>query len=272
MERLEEKVAVITGASSGFGREMSITFAREGAKIVCADINREPNPDGYEEKKEPTDQEIVSAGGQAVFVKCNITQQDEVTNLIQTAVSTFGRLDIMMCNAGVYRAGMLTHEMPVEFLDDCLNVNVRGTWFCCQEAIKQFLAQKTRGKIIVTCSSSAINPYPVQAPYSMSKAAIGMLAQTLALEYGAAGINTNAICPTGCKTALTSNGYNDENFRRIQTSKIPLGRWGEPKDVANLALFLASDEADYMNGAMVLLDGGETLSGTRISDFGIAFE
>ncbi len=271
MNRLEHKVALITGSSSGVGRAMALRFAREGASVICADRTRDTSPVGFEDDKTATDELIVKQGGKAVFVSCDITDRAQIQNAIRTGVAQFGPLDIVCCNAGLYRAGHPFHQIPDEDLDACLNVNIRGTWLSSQAAAAQFLRQGSKGRILITSSSSAIRAYPYQAAYSMSKAAILNIVQSMGLEYGARGIATNAICATGMRTALTRPGADDETYRAAQTGKIPFGRWGEAEDFANLALFLVSDEADYINGAHVVLDGGETLSSFNVSAEGVPF-
>jgi len=261
MERLRDRVAVVTGSSSGFGRAIAKMFAREGAKVVCSDIRPEADSKGFEEDVSvPTHEVIKNEGGEAIFVKCDVTKLSEVAALIKTAVDTFGKLDIMVNNAGVYRGGKLTHEFTEEDLDLCYNVNVKGSFFGSQEAVKQFLKQGNGGNIINIVSTAGLGGYPRQSVYNISKGAAANLTNTLAIEYGKDGIRVNGICPTYCKTALTRELYNDKDFCESFTESIPLKRWGEPEDVAYLAVFLASDESSYIHGDLIRVDGGERLS------------
>ena len=258
MDRLLGKVAVITGASSGFGRETAKLFAKEGAKVVCSDIRPDMDPNNFDEDKTPTHEAIIRDGGEAVFVPCDISDQEQVKNLFAKAVEAFGQIDILFANAGIFRAGVVTHRQPIEWMDDCYRINIRGTYMCCQEAVAQFLKQKSKGSIVITCSTSNLNPYPIQAPYSMSKAAVAMLVRTLAIEYGRMGITTNGICPASSKTALLINNFNDDTIRERVNCRIPVGRWGEASDAANAALFLAEPASDFINGALLPVDGGDT--------------
>lgn len=266
MNRLEGKVAVITGASSGFGRAMALRFAGEGAKIVCADLVREMDKNDYSGLSGPTDEEIVKAGGQAVFAACDITSEEQVQGAVKKAVETYGRLDIMVCNAGVLLAGKLMVDTPVEWLDKAFNINVRGTWFCCQAALKQMLAQNTGGRLIINASISAVGTYPLQVVYNMSKAAAAKLAQTLALECGPANITCNALAPTVGVTSLSRGALENPHITKLFEDKIPLGRWLKADELANVALFLASDEASFINGVVLPIDGGETVGDIKLKD------
>lgn len=260
MLRLKDKVAIITGSSSGFGRAIALKFASEGARVVCSDIKREADIKGFEKDiGVPTDEVIRKAGGEAVFVKCDVTKLSEVKALVEGAVDKYGRIDIMVNNAGIYRGGMLVHEFSEEALDLCYEVNVKGTFFGAQEAIKQFLKQGDGGNIINIVSTAGLQGHPRQSVYNTSKGAAANLTRCLAIEYGRDKIRVNGICPTYCKTALTRELYDNKEFEKTFADSVPLGRWGTAEDVANLAVFLASDESDYIHGDLIRLDGGETL-------------
>ncbi|NIF52241.1 SDR family oxidoreductase [Burkholderia sp. Ax-1724] len=260
MSRLKDKVAIVTGASSGFGRGIALAFAAEGAKVVVSDIHEEPNKGGFEGNAQfTTVGAIREAGGQATYVSCNVTKQNEVANLVQEAVRVYGGLDVIVNNAGIYRAGKLAHEFAVEDLDACFDVNVRGTWFGCQEAIKVFLRQGRGGNIVNIVSTAGLQGHPNQSVYNISKGAAANLTRCLAIEYGRDKIRVNGICPTYAKTSLTRALFDDKDFDKVFTDAIPLKRWGEVEDIANLAVFLASDESSYIHGDLVRIDGGETL-------------
>lgn len=260
MERLKDKVAVITGSSSGFGRAIAIQFAEEGAKVVCSDIHKETNPGGFEKDIDvPTDDVIRKTGGETIFVKCDVTKLDDVKALVKATIDKYGRLDIMVNNAGIYRGGKLAHEFTEEDLDACYAVNVKGTFFGAQEAVKQFQKQGTGGNMINIVSTAGLSGHPNQSVYNTSKGAAANLTRCLAIEYGKDNIRVNGICPTYCKTSLTRALYDDKEFDKFFVESIPLKRWGEVEDVANLAVFLASDESDYIHGDLIKLDGGEQL-------------
>lgn len=258
--KLESKVAVITGASSGFGRAIAEAYAREGAKVVVADLQEAPLKGGFEDAPQLTTvQEITERGGQAHFVQCDVTDEAAVDRLIAETVRRFGRLDIMFNNAGIYRGGKFFHEFSEADLDACFNVNVKGTWFGGRAAVRQFLAQGDGGVIVNLVSTAGLQGHPKQSVYNISKGAQANLTRCLAIEYGKAGIRVAGICPTYAKTALTRELFDDKDFDSFFTESIPLKRWGETRDIASLAVFLASDDASYIHGALIPIDGGETL-------------
>ncbi|AON53783.1 SDR family NAD(P)-dependent oxidoreductase [Herbaspirillum seropedicae] len=260
MTRLKDKVAIITGASSGFGRGIGFAFANQGAKIVVSDVHEAPNRGGFEGNPElTTTAAIRETGGQAYYVNCDVTRADDVAKLVAATVERYGRLDIIVNNAGIYRAGKLAHEFAVEELDACFDVNVKGTWFGCQEAIKQFLKQGDGGNIVNIVSTAGLQGHPKQSVYNISKGAAANLTRCLAIEYGQNKIRVNGICPTYAKTSLTRALFDDKDFDKVFTEAIPLKRWGEVDDIASLAVFLASDESSYIHGDLIRIDGGETL-------------
>jgi NAD(P)-dependent dehydrogenase (short-subunit alcohol dehydrogenase family) len=260
VNRLEGKVAVVTGASSGIGRAIALAFAREGAKVACGDLHTEPNQGGFEgNASAPTAEAIRSEGGEAIFLKCDVTKLKDMQNLIGAAVDAYGELNVMVNNAGVYRVGLLLHEFTEEDLDLCYSVNTKGAFFGMQEAVKQFLKQGKGGSIVNLISSAGLHGYPRQCVYNASKGATARLTECLAIEYGRDNIRANGICPTAVKTSMGRDMWDDLSFREGLVTALPLHRMGEVEDVANLALFLASDESSWITGALVPLDGGEQL-------------
>jgi NAD(P)-dependent dehydrogenase (short-subunit alcohol dehydrogenase family) len=263
--RLQDKVVVITGGSSGFGRESALLFAGEGAAIVVADVIEKPRQKGFESDLETsTADDIVNKGGRAVFVHCDVTNKSDTDAAVGMAVSAFGRLDVMFNNAGVYRGGKLMDEFTEGDLDACFNVNVKGTFFGTQSAVAQFRAQDKggnglRGTVINLVSTAGLQGHPRQSVYNISKGAQANLTLCAAIEYGPEGIRVNGICPTYAKTALTRDLYANTDFMHTFAESVPLKRWGEMRDIANLALYLASDESSYVHGSLIRIDGGETL-------------
>jgi NAD(P)-dependent dehydrogenase (short-subunit alcohol dehydrogenase family) len=170
-----------------------------------------------------------------------------------------GAPKLLVNNAGIYRNGKRLHEFSEEDLDVCFDVNAKGTFFGAQEAIKQFLAQGDGGVIINLVSTAGLQGHPNQSVYNISKGAQANLTRCLAIEYGQDKIRVNGICPTYAKTSLTRELFDDAEFDQVFTESIPLKRWGEVDDIANLAVFLASDESTYIHGDLIKVDGGETL-------------
>lgn len=265
--RMPDKVVVITGAASGFGRAAALLFAAEGASVVVADIIDKPLAKGFEDDLEhPTAELIRSKGGQAAFVRCDVTRKADTDAAVAAAVAHFGRLDVMFNNAGIYRGGRLMDDFTEDDLDACFDVNVKGTFFGTQSAVTQFRRQEInpatgqRGTIVNLVSTAGLQGHPMQSVYNISKGAQANLTRCAAIEYGAEGIRVNGICPTYAKTALTRDLYEDMAFMQSFADSVPLKRWGETADVAQFALFLASDESSYVHGDLVRIDGGETLS------------
>lgn len=260
MSRLANKVVVVTGSSSGFGRGIAKAFAAEGAKLIISDLHEDPLTGGFEDDADLTTAEaIVKSGGDAVFIHADVTKSDQVAELVRGAVATYGRLDVLVNNAGVFRGGKLLHEFSEQDLDICYQVNVKGSFLAAQEAVKQFLAQGDGGNIINIVSTAGLQGHPRQSVYNVSKGAAANLTRVLAIEYGQNKIRVNGICPTYAKTALTRALFDDEEFDTAFTESIPLKRWGEVDDVSSLAVFLASDESSYIHGDLIKVDGGETL-------------
>jgi NAD(P)-dependent dehydrogenase (short-subunit alcohol dehydrogenase family) len=259
--KLTEKVVVITGASTGLGRGIALKLAEEGAFVVIGDINEASNPGGFDEQPELTTAELITQrGGQALYQRCDVTRSEDLTALVEAATRRFGRIDIMINNAGVYRDGKLIHEFAEADLDLCLNVNVKGTFFGAQAAVRAFLQQGGGGNIINLVSTAGLQGHPWQSVYNISKAAQANMTRCLAIEYGHEGIRVNGICPTYAKTALTRALMEQPGYVDDFSESIPLKRWGEIADVADLAVFLASERSSYIHGALVRIDGGETLS------------
>lgn len=258
--KLKDRVAIVTGASSGIGRGIAIALAAQGAKVVISDIHENPNDGGFDKTPSlPTATAIKQCGGEASFLICDVTKKQQVAELVKDTVEIYGRLDIMVNNAGIYRSGKLAHEFSEEDLDACWDVNLKGTWFGCQEAVKVFLKQADGGNIINIVSTAGLQGHPNQSVYNISKGAAANLTRCYAIEYGRDKIRVNGICPTYAKTSMTRDLFDDSDFDKAFTSVIPLQRWGEIDDIAKLTVFLASDDSSYIHGDLIKIDGGETL-------------
>ena len=243
--RLENKVAIVTGARRGLGKGIAKKLAEEGAKVVIADIL-------------PADQavaEIQAAGGTACSFTVNMTKQEEVVALVKFAVDTYGTLDIMVNNAGINRDGML-HKMSKENWDLVIDINLNGTFYGTQEAIK-YMRGKNYGRIINISSGSWLGNIG-QANYAASKAGVVGLTKTAARENAKKGITCNAICPGFIETDMTLKlkEVNGGAAWDSMMARIPMGYAGKPSDVGNLVAFLASDEAAYITSEVINVGGG----------------
>ena len=259
MKRLEGKVVIVTGASSGVGRAIAILSAQEGASVVCADIRRDPIPNKFDKSENvATDQVIREAGTEAVYVTCDISKSEQVDNLIQTAVEKFGRLDVLFNNAGIMTGqGTILDKTEAE-LDRCISVNLKGLWFCCRSAIRQFKKQGAGGKIVNMSSICGVAAAPFVPDYCATKAAVTNLTRQLALDFGPDNIHINAVCPSNIATSMMQASPQEELDSLV--AKTPLHRGGTPMEVAHACVFLGSSESNYITGQALLIDGGLSCS------------
>ena len=242
---LENKVALVTGAGRGIGRAIAIALAKEGAEVVV-------NYNGSEERAKEVKQTIEENGGKASIYKCNVSDFETCEAMTKDIVKEHGRLDILVNNAGITKDGLIM-KMKEEDFDSVLNVNLKGTFNTIRHSARQMLRQKS-GKIINISSVSGILGNAGQANYAASKAGVIGLTKTMARELGSRGITVNAIAPGFVDTEMT--GVLSEEIRENACRQIILGRFGKPEDIANVAVFLASDKADYITGQVISVDGG----------------
>ncbi len=247
MNRLQDKVAIVTGSGRGIGREAALLFAREGAKVVVSDIDSALG--------EQTATEIRRAGGTAIFVRADVSQRADAQLLADTSAKEFGRIDILVNNAGILRDATLL-KMTEEQFDQVIAVNLKGV-FNCTQAVAPIMIQQGKGKIINVSSVVALYGNFGQTNYVAAKAGVIGMTKVWARELGRKGICVNAVCPGFIGTEMIKSV--PENILEEMKKKIPLGRFGEPREVAQLFLFLASDEANYINGAVISIDGGITV-------------
>ena len=255
MSDLSGKVAIVTGSGNGIGRATVKRIAESGARVTVSDVIVE---DG-----ERTVAEIIAAGGQAIFVKADISQESEVKNLIDTTVATYGGLDILVNNAGVGGGQLRTHEIELEEFMRVMAINVGGTFLCTKYALPHFLKQRD-GRIVNIASTYGLIGAPKAAAYCASKGAIINYTRQLTVDYAPDGIRINAICPGYIDTSLgrrastlSPEALESAIARREKAAAMqPIGRQAQPIEVANVAAFLVSDEASFMTGAIVTVDGG----------------
>lgn len=242
---LKNKIALITGAGRGIGRAIAIALAKEGAEVVI-------NYNGSEERAKEVKQTIEENVGKASIYKCNVSDFVACEAMIKDIVKEYGHLDILVNNAGITKDGLIM-KMKEEDFDSVLNVNLKGTFNTIRHSARQMLKQRS-GKIINISSVSGILGNVGQANYAASKAGVIGLTKTMARELGSRGITVNAIAPGFVDTEMTE--VLSEEIRENACKQIILGRFGKPEDIANTAVFLASDKADYITGQVISVDGG----------------
>lgn len=242
--RLKDKVALITGGARGIGRQIALRFAKEGADIVIADINIQ--------EAEKTCQDIEALGRKSLALELDITDYSKTQEAVNKILDKFIKVDILVNNAGITKDNLLLRMGEQEW-DAVLNVNLKGT-FNCTKAVSKAMIRQRFGKIINIASVIGIIGNTGQANYSASKAGIIALTKTTAKELASRNINVNAVAPGFIQTEMTAKLTPD--LKKKMQESIPLGKFGSPEDVAGLCLFLASEEADYITGQTIVVDGG----------------
>ena len=244
------KVAMVTGAGSGIGRATAMAFAREGAKVVVADIG----VDGGEE----TERIIRDSGGEAIFVKTDVTVASQVAALINTAVQTYGRLDCAANTAGITQPVAPTHELQEDIWDSVITINLKGVWLCMRYQIRQMLHQGG-GAIVNISSSVGLWATPNLPAYTASKHGVNGLTKAAALENARKGIRVNAVCPGATQTPMIERFVADspDHTLEVMADKSPMGRLGTPEEQAAAVIWLCSDAASFVTGTILSVDGGQ---------------
>ncbi|HLU08733.1 MAG TPA: glucose 1-dehydrogenase [Oceanobacillus sp.] len=248
--RMENKVALVTGASSGIGRATSIAFAREGAKVVLASRN--------EESSLETLRMVEAAGGEGIFVRTDVSIARDVENLVQKTLETYGRLDCAFNNAGIAGGavgaqGKHTADWPEQAFDRMIEINLKSVWLCMREEINAMLADGKGGAIVSTASIAGLVGLETSSAYVAAKHGVIGLTKTAALEYAKKGIRVNAVCPGYIVTEMTREPMERKGDQIM--ARIPFGRLGTPEDIAEMVVWLCSDRASYVSGAAFNVDG-----------------
>jgi NAD(P)-dependent dehydrogenase (short-subunit alcohol dehydrogenase family) len=244
--KLLNKTAIVTGSRRGIGKAIALSLAKEGANVIICDVSQE-------ECQKVAD-EIHAAGGKALAIKCDVTTKTEILTMVDKTISEFGRVDILVNNAatGVIKAFVRLTE---EDWDRTFAVNVRGAFLCSQAAAKNMI--KNGGGRIINISSVASGggggATPLMAPYIASKGGLKSLTEAMAIELAVFGINVNAICP-----GTIDSGAVPESMKERSLKTVPKGRMGRPEEIANMVVYLASPEADYITGSIIVVDGGSS--------------
>ncbi|MBC7568926.1 MAG: glucose 1-dehydrogenase [Spirosoma sp.] len=259
-QTLTNQIAIVTGASSGIGTGVAISLAAAGATVVVNHSSASSLENAQAVLKTITD-----AGGRGMTAQCDVTNEEEVEKMFADTVDIYGTVDILINNAGLQRDAKF-EDMTLKQWQTVIDVNLTGQFLCARAAIREFLRRgprpevsKATGKIICMSSVHEIIPWAGHINYASSKGAIRMFMQSLAQEYGDRMIRVNSICPGAIQTPINTDAWNTPKALNSLMTLIPYNRIGQPEDVGNLAVFLASDLSDYITGASIFIDGGMTV-------------
>jgi len=258
MRRLEGQTALVTGANSGIGAEIARALAAAGANVGI-------NYVAHAERAQQLAQDIANSGGQAITLEADVSQEDQVAGMFKTLLSKYGTVDILVSNAGIQKDAAFT-SMSLDQWHAVLGVNLTGAFLCAREAAKEFLRRgvvaersAAAGKIIFTSSVHQEIPWAGHANYATSKGGLQMLMKTIAQELAPRKIRANCIAPGAIKTPINESAWNTPEAAQTLEKLIPYGRIGEAEDIGPVAVWLASDEADYITGTTIFVDGGMML-------------
>ena len=246
----QDKVALVTGGSSGIGRAAAIAFAREGARVAVAARRQAQG--------EQTVAQIRDKGGEAVFVKTDVSESAQVEAMITTTIEAFGRLDCAFNNAGITGPDARTHEYDEDAWDSVVATDLKGVWLCMKYEVQHMLAHGG-GAIVNDSSAAGTRAWPGHSAYAAAKHGVIGLTRTAAREYAKDSIRVNAVCPGWIETPMVDDLFADAPERRDRiTSSMPVGRMGTPEEVAEAVLWLCSDAASFVTGDSLMVDGGQT--------------
>jgi len=243
---LTDKIAIVTGGGSGIGRRVAMAFSEFGAKLIIADVNQKA--------ADLVVSEIKSKEGEAIAVPMDVTRPGEVDQMVNTAVDTFGRIDILFNNAGISVRGP-AESFSLEDWNKVLAVNLTGMFICAQ-AVGKVMIKQRRGKIINTASVSAKLGHPGNLAYAAAKHGVVGMSKVMAVEWGKYGVRVNCIGPGVIKTPMTMKAFSDPETYQELVKRVPLGRLGEPDDLVGAVVFLASDASNYVTGQTLYIEGG----------------
>ena len=249
--RMNGKVAIVTGAARGIGRAIALRFGQEGASVAVVDLRE---AEGHE-----TVRLIEAAGSQAMFIHTDVSDQDQVQAMVDTVVKQWGAIHILVNNAGICPFEDFL-EMSEDLWDQVLNVNLKGYFLCSQAVAKVMVEQGVKGRIIAVSSISSEFGGSSQAHYCASKAGINLLVKSMAISLGPHGITCNAVLPGTVETDMNRDALADPAARDYWSKRAPLGRLGQPEDIAGPVLFFASDDSAWCTGSMLVVDGGTSVN------------
>ncbi len=250
MKRLEGKVAVVTGSNRGIGKGIAVALAKEGCKVVV-------NSYREDEEAKKTVEEIKKLGSDAFFIKANVTREIDIRDLIEKAVKKYGRLDILVNNAGILVSGTVVTLTEKDW-NRQMEVNLKGVFLCTKYAVQQMIKQGKGGRIINISSIAGLVGFPGISAYCASKGGVTEFTREVALDHAKDGITVNAINPGVIVTDMTKGMLDDAATRKMLLENTPVGRFGQPEDIGNAAVFLALDESSFITGHNLVVDGGWT--------------
>jgi NAD(P)-dependent dehydrogenase (short-subunit alcohol dehydrogenase family) len=250
--RLQGKVALVVGGGMGMGKAVATAFAREGAEVAVADIDADAGSAAVDA--------LVQSGADALFIRTDIADPAQVEAAVAETVGRFGRIDVLHVNAGIQSRmqDKRAHELSVEFWERTMAVNLRGSWLCCKYVIPHMLAQGGGSIILIGSPTGWLGVAPGSTAYSASKGGVIGLARVMAADYARDGIRVNSILPGTMDTNMIREWTRDPAMAQQLAEAIPLGRIGQPEDVAGFAVFLASDESAFCTGGLYAVDGGQS--------------
>jgi L-rhamnose 1-dehydrogenase len=249
--RLEDRIAIVTGAARGIGQAIALRFGQEGARVAVVDLR--------EDEGHQTVRLIQAAGGQAMFVRTDVSDQDQVLAMVDAVVRQWGTIDILVNDAGICPFEDFL-EMSEDLWNQVLDVNLKGYFLCSQAVAKVMIERGVRGRIIAVSSISSEFGGSSQAHYCASKAGINLLVKSMAISLGSHGITCNAVLPGTVETDINREALADPGVRDYWSKRTPLGRLGQPEDIAGPVLFFASDDSAWCTGSMLVADGGTSVN------------
>lgn len=249
MNGIDNAVAIVSGASSGIGESAALRFAEEGARVVAADVDVEGG--------EATVEEIEGMGGEATFVETDVSDWDDVQAMVETAVDSYGGLDFAFNNAGIEGASEPASEQPMDNWETVIDVNLKGVFMAMKAELPAML-ESGGGSIVNTASIAGVVGFPELSPYVASKHGVLGLTKTAALEYSEEGVRVNAICPGVIDTPMVERASEDSEAVEGAIAATPIGRLGEPEEIGDVAVWLCSEDASFVTGEAMVVDGGYT--------------
>ncbi|RYU94920.1 SDR family NAD(P)-dependent oxidoreductase [Emticicia agri] len=245
--KFKDKTVIITGGNSGIGKAAAILFAREGAKIMVADLSDAIDAELAEA--------VAQAGSEVSFVKVNVTKPEEIEKMIEQTLSLWGRFDILVNSAGILGPRIRTEKYPEEDFDKIIDVNVKGLWYCMKLALRYFMEQRS-GTIVNIASVAGHLGMVGHIAYAASKHAVVGMTKTAAIEFAKHGIRINAVCPGFTQTPMLEGADTDAAYLEALQYATPMKRFGKPEEIASAILYLAAEEASFITGQSVIVDGG----------------